>query len=485
MDHEKKIKPYQLIMLAIPWLIGFGGYCAAGMRSWDTAFSCLQMYTLNFSEKPVNGWVELARWLAPATMFGGVLMLVTSAYSRFAARVTTVLFDSVAVYGPEADAHALLSQLGLRGIMGKEQYLPADNYILLNDSAWNDRFLKLHWDALKKKQVYLRSDELPMQSVAEAGLHLFCPSEIVARAFWKKGELYQIASKAGFQTDVALIGFGKLGEELLYWGLQDNLFSPEQRIRYHVFGDAADFLRSHPNHRLISDPVVANDDSWMNHIEDLKRSGMILVLPAPAEGVSQERTVFQLLSLLPDKRLTVFSEDSAMLRMLDAQEPVSVVDIARESMQVSLIMGEQLIRDAMQINMRYHHENNGVEETEENSRRLWENASTFERYSNIGAADYHELLRKIFLDDAATGPDAATMRKLAELEHMRWCRLYWLNNWSCGDPGTVKNGDEKRRIHRDLRPYGELPEEEHKKDYDTIKALLKRRENGGCEVKDK
>ena len=75
----------------------------------------------------------------------------------------------------------------------------------------------------------------------------------------------------------------------------------------------------------------------------------------------------------------------------------------------------------------------------------------------------YDLLMKVY---------SATL--LAELEHERWCRYHYLNNWRCGVPENGANKDPVRRLHVDLRPFSALKDAEKKKDYDNLRLLLSR-----------
>ena len=94
--------------------------------------------------------------------------------------------------------------------------------------------------------------------------------------------------------------------------------------------------------------------------------------------------------------------------------------------------------------------------------------------SNISCADYHEI-RMAMLNEmhiSPADPDADMTDTLAELEHIRWCRYYFLNNWQYGVPAGRETKCASRRIHRDLRPYSELDEQEKEKDRENIRVLL-------------
>ena len=69
-------------------------------------------------------------------------------------------------------------------------------------------------------------------------------------------------------------------------------------------------------------------------------------------------------------------------------------------------------------------------------------------------------------------PDEAYLLKLAELEHIRWNRYHYLNNWKYGVPQNEKNKDTVKRVHKDLVPFTELTREEQEKDAENIRVLL-------------
>lgn len=99
----------------------------------------------------------------------------------------------------------------------------------------------------------------------------------------------------------------------------------------------------------------------------------------------------------------------------------------------------------------------------------------FTRYSNISSADYHAI-RLQMLDVMNISPSASLtesqMKLLSELEHIRWTRYHWLNNWQFGIPDSGKSKDASLRIHIDLIPYRDLPDYEKQKDRNTITLML-------------
>lgn len=143
---------------------------------------------------------------------------------------------------------------------------------------------------------------------------------------------------------------------------------------------------------------------------------------------------------------------------------------------MKIILDDLLLDRAKAINLRYSHLYAGAAETKENREAEWAKLDAFTRESNISAADYHlvrlDMLAAMGLPASAEKLPPDTMEILAELEHIRWCRYHYLNNWTFGQPEDGRRKDPARRIHGDLVPYQNLTEAEREKDRENIRILL-------------
>ena len=124
---------------------------------------------------------------------------------------------------------------------------------------------------------------------------------------------------------------------------------------------------------------------------------------------------------------------------------------------------------AKKLNLRYAHLYSGIAENEETMDSQWLKLDTFTRYSNIGAANYYEVCMHILDGKELTEERLAF---LGELEHIRWCRYHYLNNWQYGIPNNGKNKDPKNRVHSLLVSYDRLAESEKEKDRENIQMLM-------------
>ena len=229
----------------------------------------------------------------------------------------------------------------------------------------NFTFHNANKSKLKNSMVYLKSSSLPAGAVCDSGLRLFCSEETAARMFWKENFLYPVSVKTNHQMEIVFIWFDKLGEELLYFGLQNNIFSPEQNI----FGDGTRFKSIHTEMKSISDEVSFYDEPWYLHFELLEKAEMVVVL------LQEQQTAIAhdlLMSTRRDK-IHVFAESEEMLEMLYDKERLHIFNWKAEAHKVERIMSDELFKRAKRINLRYAHLYSGVIENEENMEKDREN----------------------------------------------------------------------------------------------------------------
>lgn len=457
----------------VPLIFGLTGFAIIDREPFlDALFKSIGLYAMDYQETPPNFWIELGRWTAPLATASGILLIAASLRDRIRDHIRYCRGGSIAVYGPDQEKMPMLAQLGRRGIDGKERFVQAERYILLGSEAENFDFYTRHRLELRQSAVYLRCSSLPAQSVSAPGLSLFCPEETAARLFWKRRRLYRASACREHRLKLVFLGFGKLGEELLTYGLQNNLFAPDQRIEYHVFGDGRAFSATHTELHCISDPIFFHPGPWYTMLPLVEEAQLVVVL----EQDEQLSLLKDLLSVTRREKIDVFSTGSAGVKLLAGQERLAVFEWRQEAQALEHILGEALLERAKRINLRYAHLYRSVPENSETMQEQWQMLDVFTRYSNIGAADYHEV-RLDMLDVMGISCDPESLlpehlELLAELEHIRWCRYHYLNNWKYGQPKNDRRKDPKMKLHADLLPYRELPETEKRKDRANVRLLL-------------
>lgn len=478
---NNRINIKKAFIFILPFILGtYGLFWLEHIPLQDALFSSVAMYFLNYGDTPANIYIEIARWTAPLMTASGIIFAVSVLHTRWHNWIIYLRGGSIAVYGEPEQTADVLNELGRKGIKGKESFVKADRYILLDDESKNFSFYRTNQSRLAGKTVYLECSSLQAQTVIGGDLKLFCPEETAARLFWKQARLYQQSCDSDHQLKIVILGFGKLGEELLLWGLQDNLFSPDQLIEYHIFGDSGGFSCMHREMDSIGDKVYFHKEEWYQNLSLMRDADRIIL----CTQASQTELLKDLLFTIPVKIFDVFMAEDASVDFLEAQERIRLFPWRREALRLSNLLDEPLLERAKRINLRYSHIYMGVPEDDKTKEAEWKKLDSFTRYSNISSADYHEV-RLQMLETWGIPADkhssdnkllseltSAQMELLAELEHIRWCRYHYLNNWTYGVPANGKNKDKNLRIHTDLIPYDSLSEEDKEKDRENIRILL-------------
>ena len=115
----------KLVLLVIPYFVGFAGFLLAGEPILHAAFTAFSLYTMNYGDVPPNILVEIARWIGPLATASSILLIFAALRHRVKAFFIYLRGNSTAVYGPEQEKKDLLKQLGSQGIEGKEKFLKA------------------------------------------------------------------------------------------------------------------------------------------------------------------------------------------------------------------------------------------------------------------------------------------------------------------------------------------------------------------------
>lgn len=460
-------------LLIVPMLVGTVGFLLSGSCTLpDALFRTLTMYVLNYGETPPNALVEIARWTAPVATASGLLLAAAALRIRLRSAWRYLRGDSVAVFGPEDARERMLRSLGKRGVPCGEKPPRAHRYVLLDSEENNLAYYTRSRERFGGRPVYLRCEALPVQASVDGRVTLFSDEETAARLYWREHPLFETAREAGFDLDVVLLGFGALGEEVLLRGLQANVFSPGQKLRYHIFGDCAAAIALHAGLREIEDEVIPHDEPWYGETELLSRARRIVVL----EQKEQAALLRDLHFLLPHAPVSVFLAPNAPAKLLSETYGMDCFEWRSEAERPENVLEDRRYLLAKTINLRYSALYDGTAETAENRDAVWEKLDAFTRGSNISAADYHEIrlhmLRQLRLEPDYDRLPPETAELLSELEHIRWCRYHYLNNWRFGVPQSGARKDPLARIHADLVPYSSLTEAEKQKDRDNVRVLL-------------
>lgn len=459
-------------LLCLPLVLGLIGLLTAGESFGDSLYSALSMYLLQYHQTAPNFLSSLARWTAPLATILGVLSSIPAVRERFDNFIRWRTGKSIAVYGPAGEKGLLLGQLGRRGIEGRDRFVRAGRYVLLDDEAENYLFWSEHHKQLEYVPVHMRCRSLPSQSVSDPMLRLFCPEETAARLFWSDRCLYEVSAGCSHRMSVALIGFGALGEHVMNSALLCNIFSPGQHIDYHIFGDCTSFTAPRSCLGETGDAVITHTEPWYESLPLLEEAQAVIVL----EQENQIELLKNLLLALRRPELDVFDAGGGESELLAGRERLRLFAWRDRAFSPKYIFTDGLNDRAKRINLRLSPQRARLEDTPETRNEQWRLLDAFARYSLLSQADYHDIRLKMLAlsgqptDPAVMSPELIDL--LANLEHIRRCRYYYLNNYTAGVPENGSREDPLRRLSIELMSYESLPEEEKERRRETVRTLL-------------
>ena len=468
---NKSAKILKYILMSVPLFIGIWGFWYMDGRPFlQSVYQTCQLYL--FCGEPVvpNILVEIARWAAPVATASSLILIINYLRRSFFNRFAYLKGQSTAVYGPEKEKTALLKQLGTSGINGTDKFVKADRYILLDSEEKNLEFFDKNRQLIGNKEVYANCDSLSAQAVAYHNLRLFCAEERSASVFWKEHCIYSLSKAKGHHLDIVFIGFEKLGKELLLSAVQNNIFSPQQQINYHIFGKPDGFKNIYHQLDSISDKVEFYAEEWHEHTQLINNADMVIVL----QQDKQPQLLRELLLATSCPSVHLFCAADYSTDILDNNHRIVAFNWKKAASTLDNILEIALFKKAKQGNMRYNNKTAGIAETPQNTEELWQQLNTFLRYSNISAADYNDVQRIMVKTDGYTFDNlpAEAFELLSQLEHIRWCRYYYLNNWMYGETADGKK-DSVKRIHPYLVSYEQLDEPIKQLDRNNVELFFR------------
>ena len=238
-----------------------------------------------------------------------------------------------------------------------------------------------------------------------------------------------------------------------------------------MIGQEQDFRKIHHSLDQIEDPIFFHSGEWTDQSPMIMEADRVIICEQEGQLGLLQKLLFSTTGIVLD----VLSSEPGELTLFEEEHRLRLFDWKGQALKPEHIFEDTLMERAKRINLRYAHIYSEIPETEENAQKEWKALNSFTRYSNISSADYHQVREQMLKDWNITSweeLDDEQKELLSELEHIRWCRYHYLNNWSYGIPENGKAKDAEKKIHMDLRPYCELTEEEKEKDRENIRVLM-------------
>ena len=429
-------------------MLGTIGYIFSGERITNAIYAAFALYFTNPISDAYNVYIEIARWTAPLVTATAILCALQNVWESLRNRV--VLFgkkDSVSVYSDMDCRIRFGKDVGVIYPGDKLKKYADEHIIMFSTDEMNLQFYEKHKKELAGKKVYIGVRDIeccflnPLEDVT-----IFDINGAIARMLWKEISLW---NKAKNKINIVVWGSNTLSGEILCTGLQMNLFSKKQKIKYCYVTDNRNFIIRHSELNLMNGDELSYLDYKNPQIWDaVSNADLIIVADVPDVETMQTlvvkagETMIYYYSPLEGDMISHFTFGNVV--PFGRNETVLTDENIRRG---------ALIEKAQSLNTHYA--------DQYGSEKDWNKLSGFLKGSNISAADFGEVLSVL---NERIGEE-----EQAELEHIRWCRYMFLNYYTLGTPTNGKNRDDDKRIHKDLKGFSELDPKERVKDVEAIR----------------
>jgi len=458
------------ILFILPFIIGFAGYLLQDESVSNALYGAFSLYFVSELVDPQNALAVIARWVSPLATFSGFFIALSSMATRIYNRVISHRNDSLAFYSDNEDMGTLPVVdefknhiVSIQSEEAQHFYPQAQNQILMfTDDNRTLSFLEEHEEELQGKNVYIMLRDIDCALLKKSNYHFFNVYDIIAEDYWFNRPMKDSVT-AQTEVSVAIIGSGISARKLLEKALLLNLYSLNQHITYHLFGDWESFRNQHMDFMFLNkDELVYHGEEVYASLETLKKTERIIVMD---EDTTLLNTILQSCTRVP---VDVFSPAHSQYQSLLSAENLTCFGSFNEVCTRENICLEARHRLAKELNLRYV-ELYGIPSSAEEAATLkpdleeeWQKLDGFTKESNLAAAAYHKMRVKL---------TNQTEDELCQIEHIRWTRFHSLNFWQYGVPADGKAKDKNLRIHIDMVPYEKLSEIDKGKDLETVKLL--------------
>ena len=536
-----KKERFLLIAPFVVVILGMIGYMLGEHYTWyEAVLASLKLLKVHLDPLPEgNVMLEVARWTGVLFFFSLIYTAVVALVNRGVVIYNAIRKDTVAIHGDNAYATLLAKAIGNKGLLSQDKNsykAPKQVFLYEKDEDALMDYQK-HADMFMDSQkIYLCLDKVRQVAINTDGkgnLRVVNMTEKKAIDYWQS-ECCKKSEK------IVLIGSGEQAVQMLYWGLLVNVFDIHNRVTYYLVGDYSAYFNLHPEVKenmkeYGDDTIVDLTGDWTIHRNILVEADRIIMCDNASNNLEIAAQIMDSIPLVP---LHIFVESEQMKKVLDPARCTFFGGFTESTIQEKIMQQgleraagihdscyAEITKDELDTEQKLNAYLREKEKTPEkiiakldDLEARWEGMSAHLRGSNI-AQEIHSLAQKKRLmqnmlnryclqngadsfwkeiaEKYSENPDPEKMSLyenasafyhfskldqewLAEIEHIRWCRYHFLNNWHVvdweevlcdeeGKPlrknnGTLENKDVKRRLHKCLIPFGQLPEEEKPKD---------------------
>lgn len=469
--YGEKIRIIVFLLLPIPLVIGTIGYYLAGMSFLDALYFGLRLYGLEWENDAKNIYVEVARWTAPLLTAAGFVAVIKRVYIFLRKRFFLLFCRNTTAIYSNSDRGELLCASMKAGILSNDKLLKRvkKHIILFDTDEENILFYQTHkaffQNEKKKKTVYmcLNTTDSCLLKPDMDNVRIFNANDMIARQLWKNIKLWNCKERQTVRK-VVIWGGDALGQRILRYGLQMNLYAKNQSIEYHILGESSLYEAANRYFQTFNDDKLFFHGKEECDYELLRDADYVIVTcAAPIELLQglyyncEKAKIYyynpageKITEYLKTERLYAYGED-------------------RLTFTGENIRTDKLYEAAKKMHYAYMVSANG--ETSEDMEVEWRKLDGFTKGSNISSCDYKEVICDLEAFCVKNNMEIS-LEEYAYLEHVRWSRYHLLNGWRYGVPENGTNKDAERRIHICLVPFDKLSEQEKEKDRQVILNIL-------------
>lgn len=442
------IKNLLPVVALLPLIIGTIGYILSGEMFSDALYAAFALYFTNPVSDAYNIYIEISRWTAPLVTATTILCALKNVWLSLKDRIHLLgKGDRVSVYSDE-DLSISFGK-NVRAVYPGDKFrnYAREHIIMFSSDQKNLQFYEEHKRELSKRKVYLGIKDIEGAFLNSIGdITIFDVNNAIARLLWKEISIW---NKGKDNFDIVIWGGSALSGAIISTGLQLNLFSKSQKIKYRVIADNNEFCIRHDGLSLMNaDELIYYNSDSSDVWEVISRADLVIISDIPDSEVLQTIAV-----KVGEAEIYYYSPHEGDIASYFSYGNIKPFGREKNVFTDDNIRRGGMIRKAIALNehyaSRYGTENN------------WDSLSGFLKASNISASDFGEVLAEL--------NDRISEDEQAGLEHIRWCRFMYLNYYTSGNPENGEKRDDKKRIHSDLISYGELDPSEKVKDLEAIR----------------
>ncbi len=444
------IKNLLPVVALLPLIIGTIGYILSGEMFSDALYAAFALYFTNPVSDAYNIYIEISRWTAPLVTATTILCALKNVWLSLKDRIHLLgKGDRVSVYSDE-DLSISFGK-NVRAVYPGDKFrnYAREHIIMFSSDQKNLQFYEEHKRELSKRKVYLGIKDIEGAFLNSIGdITIFDVNNAIARLLWKEISIW---NKGKDNFDIVIWGGSALSGAIISTGLQLNLFSKSQKIKYRVIADNNEFCIRHDGLSLMNaDELIYYNSDSSDVWEVISRADLVIISDIPDSEVLQTIAV-----KAGEAEIYYYSPHEGDIASYFSYGNIKPFGREKNVFTDDNIRRGGMIRKAIALNehyaSRYGTENN------------WDSLSGFLKASNISASDFGEVLAEL--------NDRISEDEQAGLEHIRWCRFMYLNYYTSGNPENGEKRDDKKRIHSDLISYGELDPSEKVKDLEAIRIM--------------